>query len=69
MFKINEKSDRPWHLPDVWLMYGYQASVDHHLYSTQVEVVEQHGDVVVQPLGGTEVELESPGTHILHLVL
>lgn len=50
-------------------MYGYQASVDYHLYSTQVEVVEQHGDVVVQPLGGAEVELESPWTHILHLVL
>lgn len=50
-------------------MYGYQAPVDHHLYGTQVEVVEQHRDIVVQPLGGAEVELESPGTHILHLVL
>lgn len=62
-------SYRPRLVPDVRLMYGYQAPVDHHLYGTQVEVVEQHGYIVVQPLGGAEVELESPGTHILHLVL
>lgn len=38
-------------------MNGNQAPVNYDLHSTQVEVVKQHGQVVMESFGGAEVKL------------
>ncbi|KAH3849689.1 hypothetical protein DPMN_092092 [Dreissena polymorpha] len=43
--------------------------MDGDLHTAEVKVVKEQWRVVVQPLGGAEVQVQCPLTHTLHLAL
>ena len=53
-------------LPDIRLMHGCQDGVDGDGDRGQVEVVKQHGQVVVEASRRVEVQVEHPTRHALY---
>lgn len=46
------------HSLDIWLMQGHKTGMNAHTDGRQVEVVEQHGQMIVQAASRMKVELQ-----------